>query len=393
MADATQAKANATLLTFLALGNFTVGMGAFVVIGVITPIAEGLKVSKADAGIILTAYAIAYAVLSPVGAALTGSLSRRTVLTAALLLFCIGSVLSALAWSLPMLAFSRVLVAFGAALFTPLAAGLAVAVSPPEQRGRALAKVFGGLTLAQVAGVPLGAWLAYRFGWHSTFWTVAVLAAATTLVLFHAIPQRVSFQATTLVTILSALRNGRLMLAVTFTATIMTAVYIVFTYFGPLIEASAGSNPETRTFYLVLFGIGAVIGNYAGGILTDRIGPKRTLIIICIAHVVLMPMFSIIPWSPLVFAALVGVWSSFGWAFMAPQQSRLVAIAPSAQALALALNAAMIYVGIAIGSGIAGRLLNWQGLPALGIAAGFGAALAIVHLLVSSRPGKPAPAI
>ena len=99
---------------------------------------------------------------------------------------------------------------------------------------------------------------------------VAVLAAATTLVLFHAIPQRVSFQATTLVTILSALRNGRLMLAVTFTATIMTAVYIVFTYFGPLIEASAGSNPETRTFYLVLFGIGAVIGNYAGGILTDR---------------------------------------------------------------------------------------------------------------------------
>lgn len=383
-----QAKATATLLSFLALGNFTVGMGAFVVIGVISPVAEGLNVSKADAGIILTVYAIAYAVLSPIGAALTGSLSRRAVLTGALTLFCLGSIVSAVAWSLPVLTGSRVIVAFGAALFTPLAASLAVAISPVEQRGRALAKVFGGLTLAQVAGVPLGAWLAYRFGWHSTFWTIAALAAVTTVVLFKAIPASVRVQATTLSTILSALSNGRLMLAVTFTATIMTAVYIVFTFFGPLIEASAGNNPETRTFYLVLFGIGAVVGNYAGGILTDRIGPKYTLVIVCLAHMALMPMFSVIPWSPVLFAVLVGVWSSFGWAFMAPQQARLVAIAPAAQALSLALNSAMIYVGIAIGSGIGSSLLNWRGLNVLGIAAGLAAVVALIHLLASSRQAK-----
>ena len=385
MAGPSQPAEASTLLNLLALGNFVVGMGAFVVIGVITPIAEGLNVSKADAGIILTFYAMAYAVLSPVGAALTGSFSRRTVLTGALTLFCLGSILSALSWSLPMLAASRILVAFGAALFTPLAAGLAVAISPPEQRGRALAKVFGGVTLAQVVGVPLGAWLAYRFGWHSTFWTVAGLSALCAMVLVRAIPRNVEFQATNLTTILSALGNGRLMFAVTFTATIMTAVYIVFTYFGPLIEASAGSNPETRTFYLVLFGLGAVAGNYIGGILSDRIGSKRTLIIVCVAHMALMPLFSIMPWNPVLFAVIVAVWSAFGWSFMAPQQSRLVSIAPQVQALALALNAAMIYVGIAIGSAIGGRLLNWQGLAILGVAGGIGAAVALLHLLGSSR--------
>ena len=72
-------------------------------------------------------------------------------------------------------------------------------------------------------------------------------------------------------------------------------------------------------------------------------------------------MFSVIPWSPVLFAILVGVWSSFGWAFMAPQQSRLVAIAPAVQALALALNAAMIYVGIAIGSGIGSTIAEMAG--------------------------------
>ena len=172
---APQAKTS-TLLNLLSLGNFAVGMGAFVVIGIITPVAEGLNVSKADAGLILTVYALAYAVLSPIGAALTGRFPRRTVLAGALALFCIGSALSALAWSLPLLIASRVPVAFGAALFTPLAASLAVAISPPDQRGRALAKVFGGLTLAQVVGVPLGAWLAYRFGWQMAFWSVAGLA-------------------------------------------------------------------------------------------------------------------------------------------------------------------------------------------------------------------------
>lgn len=384
---APQAKAS-TLINLLALGNFAVGMGAFVVIGVITPIADGLNVSKADAGIILTAYAIAYAVLSPAGAALTGSFSRRAVLTGALALFCLGSALSALAWSLPVLVVSRVLVAFGAALFTPLAAGLAVAISPPERRGRALAKVLGGLTLAQVAGVPLGAWLAYRFGWHSTFWTVAALSAASALVLFYAIPRNISFQPTTLASIVSSLKNGRLMLAVTFTATIMTAIYVVFTFFGPLIEASAGTNAETRTFYLVLFGIGAVVGNYIGGFLSDRIGPKRTLVIICAAHMLLMPLFSVIPWSPVGLALLVFVWSSFGWAFMSPQQSRLVVIAPQVQALALALNAAMIYVGIAIGSGIAGRLFDWYGLAALGVTGGVMAAVALLHLLAAGQKTK-----
>jgi MFS transporter, DHA1 family, inner membrane transport protein len=376
------------ILAHLSLGNFVVGMGAFVMVGIISPIADGLDISKADASLALTAYALAYAVLSPVGAALTGRFSRRAVLAAALGLFCLGSIASALAPTLGVLVFARIIVAFGAALYTPLSAGLAVALVPPEQRGRALARVFFGMTLAQVMGVPLGAWLAYRFGWHSTFWTVAALAAVSTVILLRVIPARVAFQPTSLATIVSTLSNLRLMFAISFTATIMTAVYILFTYFGPLIEASAGPDAETRTLYLVIYGLGAVAGNMIGGQLTDRIGPTRTLVMICIVQMLVMPFFSIMPWEPVPFTILITLWSVFGWSFMAPQQARLAAIAPHAQALALALNAAMIYVGIAIGSGIGGRLLAWNGMEALGIFGGLGAAIALLHLLASSRNPK-----
>ena len=389
MADAPlKAKASSPLLSLLALGNFVVGMGVFVVIGIVSPIAEGLGVDKADAGIILTSYAIAYALLSPVGAALTGSLPRRTVLAAALGLFCIGSLLSAVAMSLPMLTASRVLVALGAALYTPLSAGVAVAVSAPEQRGRALAKVFSGMTMAQVVGVPFGAWLAYRFGWHAPFFVSAAAAALCALVLIRSIPASIHFPAGNLATILGTMSDRRLMISVTFTASLMAAVYIVFTFFGPLIEASAGANPETRAAYLMLFGIGAVGGNYVGGFLSDRLGPFRTLLMVCAAHILMLPLYSITPMNPWLLAALVFVWSSFAWCFVPPQQSRLVALVPQAAALALALNAAMIYAGIALGSAVAGRLLAWQGLGILGVAAGVMAALALVHLVWSDRVAR-----
>ena len=381
---ALKAKA-APLLSLLALGNFVVGMGVFVVIGIVSPIAEGLNISQADAGFLMTIYAVAYALLSPVGAALTGSLPRRTVLVTALGLFCVGSLLSALATSLTMLSLSRLIVACGAALYTPLAAGVAVAVSAPEERGRALARVFSGMSAAQVAGVPLGAWLAYRFGWHAPFFLAAALAALCAVVLFRAIPRTLQFPAGNVRSVIGALGNARLMVAVTFTATLMAAVYVVFTYFAPVVEVSAGSNPEVRAFYLLLFGFGAVGGNLLGGYLSDRLGPMRTLVIVCAAHILLLPLFSVMPWHPVLLAAIVFAWSSFAWCFMAPQQSRLAAIAPDTVALALALNAAMIYAGIAIGSAIGAVILGGFGLAGLGIAAGAMGALALIHLWISAR--------
>ncbi len=393
MADAPPKAKASPLLSLLALGNFVVGMGVFVVIGIVSPIAEALSVSPADAGILITSYAVAYALLSPIGAALTGRLSRRTVLVASLGLFCLGSLLSAISTTLVMLTLSRLVVALGAALYTPLSAGVAVAVAPPEERGRALAKVFAGMTLAQVVGVPLGAWMAYRFGWHAPFFLVAALAAICAVVLLRTIPRNIHVPAGSVSSILSALGNLRLMVAVTFTATLMASVYVVFTFFGPLIEASAGANADTRPLFFMLFGLGAVGGNFVGGYLSDRFGPRGTLVLVCIAHMVLLPLFSVMPWNPWLLALLVLVWSSFAWCFLPAQQSRLVTIAPQAPALALALNAAMIYAGIAIGSTVGARLLDWQGLSVLGVAAGASAGLALVHLLVSDRLVRRSPAV
>jgi predicted MFS family arabinose efflux permease len=380
---------NRLLFLLLAFGNFVIGMGAFVVVGIVSPIAEGLAVEKSAAGLALTVYAAAYAIGSPIAVALTGKLARRSVLLIAMALFLVGSAASALSPSLTLLCLSRIIAALGAAIFTPVAASVAVALSAPEERGRSLSMVFGGLTLAQVAGVPLGAWLAYRYGWSSAFWAAALLAVLGLVALLARMPRAVPFQVASLAAIATTLSDLRTSFAIAFTATFIAAIYLVFTFFGPLLEASLGNSAELRTAYLVLFGIGAVIGNFLGGYLSDRIGSVRTLVLLCFGQAVMMPLFSIIPWGAFAFALIVGIWSAFGWSFMAPQQSRLVSLAPKAQALALALNAAMLYVGIAIGSGLSSAVMNHFGLAALGIAGGLGALLALGHLLLSNALSSP----
>jgi DHA1 family inner membrane transport protein len=364
-------------------------MGAFVVVGIVSPIAEGLAVEKSAAGLALTVYAAAYAIGSPIAVALTGKLARRSVLLIAMALFLAGSAASALSPSLILLCLSRIIAALGAAIFTPVAASVAVALSAPEERGRSLSLVFGGLTLAQVAGVPLGAWLAYRYGWSSAFWAAALLAVLGLAALLARMPRAVPFQIASLSAIAMTLSDLRTSFAIAFTATFIAAIYLVFTFFGPLLEASLGTSAELRTAYLVLFGIGAVIGNFLGGYLSDRIGSIRTLALLCLGQAVMMPLFAIIPWGAFALALIVGTWSAFGWSFMAPQQSRLVGLAPKAQALALALNAAMLYVGIAIGSGLSSAVMNHFGLAALGIAGGVGALLALGHLLLSNALSSP----
>ena len=374
----------AAQLYLLAFGNFVIGTGAFVVIGMLQPIADGLDVSNSDARWVMTSYSLAYAVLSPIAAALTGAFPRRIVLSLGLGLFFIGALASALSPTLMALTGARVPTALGGALFTPLAAGVAVSLVPPEMRGRALATVFGGVTLAQVIGTPLGSWLAFHFGWQSTFFVVAALSLIALVLLLISLPKAVPFQPASFGVILRVLSNGRVMLAVAYTATLMISVYQVFTFFGPVIAANTSSNPEVKTAFLLLYGGAAFVANIIGGRLSDWFGSVQTLLGLGVFQMLVIGLFFFTPMGPLPFGFLIAVWALTNWSFMAPQQARLVALFPEAPSLVLALNAAAIYIGIAIGSWIGGLVLERFGLSALGISGALLGLLALANLAASA---------
>jgi DHA1 family inner membrane transport protein len=373
------------LLLTLSGVNFVIGMGAFLVIGALAPMARGLEMSEAQAGWVLTSYAIAYAILSPTLVATTGRVGRRRILTVGLILFGLGCAASALAPSPAMLFGARVLAAAGAGMVTPVSAAVVAALAPPERRAKALAAVFFGLTLAQVAGVPTGSWIAYEAGWRAAFWVVAGLAALGLVALRAKVPAAVSFQPVRPADLLGVLRDGRLMLAILFTSTLLGAVYIPFTYLSPILEETMGLGRDGVTLALAVYGLGAVAGNLLGGWAADRIGPYRSLLIVACSQVLLTPALSLLPLPLPATLTLLFVWATLGWSFMAGQQARLAVLAGPQTPVALALNAAAIYVGAALGAAAGGLALGLVGLGGLGLVGGLAGLLAVANIALSHR--------
>jgi predicted MFS family arabinose efflux permease len=378
--------ADTLLIPLLSAGNFVIGMGAFMVIGMLGPIGAGLGMSAATAGWTVTFYAIGYAIASPVLVAATGAIGRRRILTAGLAIFALAALLAAIAPGPAALFAARLLAAAGAGIYTPVAAAAGAGLSPPEARGRALAAVFFGLTLAQVMGVPAGSFIAYSLGWRWAFVIVAILALPCIWGVWTRVPRGLPFQPTRMATLAEVLLTPALMLTISFTATFLGAIYVIFTYLAPLLESQMGYGRDGITLALLVMGCGAVAGGQLGGILTDRAGALRTLTALCIVQICLLPLFSALPFPDLALFGLLAVWTTCGWSFMAAQQARVIAAAPDRANVMLALNAACIYVGAALGSAFGAAVLAGFGDLALGIAAAIAMLGALAHLRLTPVP-------
>lgn len=388
-------RSNRLLIAVLSMSNFVIGMGAFMIIGLLEPLAADLGLPTARAGAVLTTYAVAYAILSPVLVSVTGGIGRRRVLAAGLALFGLACLLPVLVPTEAALHASRILAAAGAGIFTPVAAAVAAGLSATGNRAKALAAVFFGMTMSQVLGLPLGSFIAYTFGWRAAFAVVLLVLLPCLWLVWTIVPRGLSFQPVTLRDLGRMMRNGRLMLAAGFTASFLTAGYVVNTFLAPLLSQNLGWGRDGITLALLVCGIGAVLGNMMGGALSDRIGPARTLTFLCLAQLVVLPGFSALPLaggqatllSGALAMALLLLWSVFGWSFMAAQQARLIGLSPEAAPVILALNAAGVYVGAALGSALGGMVLAGFGLAPLGLVAGALMVLALAHLRLSVRLG------
>ncbi len=378
------------LIPVLSVGNFVIGVAAFSIVGIVEPLGADMNVSSARAGSLLTVYAMAYAVLSPFLVAMTGRVGRRRVLAVAILLVALAAGLSAIAPNLAVLNVGRVIAAAGAGLFTPVAAAVAAAVSPEDSRAKVLAAVFFGLTLAQVVGVPAGSWIAYTFGWQWTFWMIVGMSLPLAMLIWRRVPAGLRFQPVSMADLAQIVVQGRTMLAVLFTGSFLGSIYILYTYIAPLLSTTMGLGRDGIAFMLVMFGVGAVGGNIMGGYLADRFGWRATLVGLCVSQIVIMPLFSLLPMSFGALALICLAWALFGWAFMAGQQLRLIQFSGPQAPVVLALNAAAIYIGAAAGSAVGALVITGFGYLALGVAAGLGAAFALLHLVISSR-FSPAP--
>lgn len=372
-------------LLILASGNFALATGAFVVPGLLAQLSDDLGISLAAGGALMTSYAIAYAIASPLLVAATGAWTRRSVLLVGLALVAVGNLGMAAAGDLPTAVAARVVSAVGGALYTPIAAAIAVAVSPPGRRTRALALVFAGMTLAQVLGIPLGTQVAFAVGWRMVFVAVAVLALLAAVAVAASVPRDLDLPPATLPQLGRLLLEPHVAVAIAVTILFFAGNFVVMTFLGPVLTATSGATGAMLTGILWALGVAAVVANGLGGWAGDRFGPLPTLAVMITVTAAVVSILPGLVTSPAVVALLVAVWGLAGYGFMTPQQSRLVMLAPQTPSLVLALNAAALYVGSAVGGAIGSAVVTAHGLDDLGWAGGTLILASLAALAVSAR--------
>jgi predicted MFS family arabinose efflux permease len=340
----------------LALGMFAMGTDNFVVAGILPSVAESLQTTVSLAGQMVTIYALSYAVMAPVMAAVAGGWPRKLLLVSALGIFVVGNVISALATDLNTVLFSRALAGLGAAMFAPTALGVAAALADPARRGRALATVTAGLAGATALGAPIGTFIGGFGGWRTTLWFVALLGLVSMIgvwTMLRSVPQPARI---TLRERLAPVRDIRIALTLLTSLFAFGGFLMVYTYAGLVLYRVTGGDERILAGMLLVWGVAATVGNVLSGRLVDRFESRR---IINVGLGVAIINFCALPWTSAhtVSAAIaLTIWGLCGWGLLVPQQHRLVKVAPQVAPLLLALNNTATYGGLA-SAGVVGGLV------------------------------------
>lgn len=364
----------------LAFALFVVGTNAFVLAGVLPAIGESLDVTPAVVGYAISAYAILVAVLAPAFSMLLAHIAPERVMAAGLLVFAVGTVISALATDYIVFFLARALAGIGAAALVPLATALAPRLAVPGRQGRAMAVVAMGFTLAVALGSPLGTGLAELTNWRVSIGGLGVLGVVLGLFiarLLRGVPTNPPVPMKARITVLT---DPRVIMGIVAIMTMILCFNLIYVFSSEVTEGVTHGDGGMLAILLLVFGLSGAVGNQMGGWLIDTWGDLRTMrvmLVIEIAAFVVMP-FAL---DSLVTTALVFVvWGASGFSSVVALQHRLASLYPDRAAIILSWYSTGMYVGISLAPVLGAGVLHWVGPRALPVAA---AAAALVALAMT----------
>lgn len=328
--------------------------------GLLPEVANDLGTTIPAAGHLISAYALGVVIGAPVLAVLTARWPRRALLIALMAFYALANFATAIVPGQFAVGLMRFASGLPHGAYFGIAALVAAALAPPNRRARAVGFVMLGLTTAMVAGVPLAAWLGQQFGWRAAFVFVGGIALLAAALIRYGVPDLPADKHASPMRELSALARPQVWLTLAIAGIGFGGLFCVYSYIKPTLTEISGLNVAQVPMVLLLFGIGAVVGNLIGAHFADR-ALLRTICGTLIYSAVLLISFGAL--AHYVPSALVGVFLLGGIIALGPAlQIRLMDVAGDAQTLAAALNHSAFNFANALGAWLGG----------LAIAAGWG---------------------
>ncbi len=342
----------------MTLATFSIGTNELMIQGLLPEIAAALGVSIPSAGLLVTGYALGVTIGGPIVAILTAKLPRKTILLMLMGVFILGNLMGALAASYPFLMLARVIASLCHGAFVGIGSVLVSELASADRRASAVAIMWAGFAGSSILGVPLGTALGQALGWRATFWAVTAVGVVALTGITAALPSGGRAPPVRLAGEFRVLADPKVLLALSFGALICAGLFGVMTYIAPLLRETAAIPPAALPLYLLVFGVGGVIGMQVGGRLADRklMGSITSAFVVgVVVYLVLVVALR----SAALAMVMMFVWGATGYFVAPPIQIRVVDVGRDAPNLASTLLQSSCNLGIAVGPLAAAAALSF----------------------------------
>lgn len=380
------------VLFALAIGAFAIGTTEFATMSLLPYFARDLGISAPTAGHAISAYALGVVVGAPLLTVLTARMDRRSLLISLMAMFTVFNGLCAFASSYEWLLVLRFLSGLPHGAYFGIASLVAVSLVPLSKRNQAVGRMFLGLTIATIIGVPFANWLGHVLGWRWGFGLVAIAGALTIALIALLAPKAPVKAGASPLRELGALKHAQVWLTLGVGAVGFGGLFAVYTYLADALMELTGVAPGTVPLVLAVFGIGMTVGN---------------ILIPWFADKALLPTAGgLLLWSAVACAMFIvtatNIWAvsatvffiGMGGALGTVLQTRLMDVAHDAQSLAAALNHSAFNFANALGPLLGGMAIahgyGWQSPGWVGALLALGG---FALLMVSLRMERQRPRV
>jgi DHA1 family inner membrane transport protein len=364
---------------------FLLGCNEFMVVGVISNIAKSYHASLSTVGLLVTIFAITYAICTPILTTITSKYDRFKVLMVMLAIFWVGNTMTALAPSLPWLFVSRIITAAVAGTIISLILVFVSVIAPLEKRSMLVAAVFSGFSTATIIGVPIGTTISMLSSWHISFLVISALTIIIGAGLYWLVPRGTKQVTGSIKSQLRLMTDRRIILAVIVMITLMAAEYTFYTYIRPIITDVLGFSTSQLNWLLGVIGVMFIIGNTCAGIISSRYGIRKMpqISVACLIMLFLMGIAFHLSWLGIILLCLICFVLGMPGSIL---QVMFLNVAerdyPEAMSLASSLNPICTNVGVSIGSLVAAISVNFMPVGQVGYVGAIFALIGVICTLM-----------
>ncbi|WP_437919894.1 MFS transporter [Sphingobacterium sp. LRF_L2] len=341
-------------LVSLSFGAFALGMTEFTMMGILPDVASDLQISIPAAGHLIALYALGVVVGAPLLVISTAKYPPKLVLLFLMATFVIANVLFAFAPDNFTLMLSRFVAGLPHGAFFGVGGVAATRLVGEGKKAQALAIVFTGMTVANLAGVPLGTYISQLSSWRYTYFAIGLCGLITMTAIYFWLPKLAHNTSGSVLQQLAYFKT-KVAWIIFFTVAVGTGgLFCWLSYIAPLMTSVAHIDESKVPLIMVCVGLGMVIGNLVGGKLADTIGAERAILIsfgsmaVCLVFVY---FFSNIPGLSYILSLLTG---AVAFSSSPSLQILLINSAKGAETIAAAGGQAAFNLGNTLGAFLGG---------------------------------------